>query len=283
MINSVPNLQYFTNARQGSITFARRNQNETPLQRIKDNAVIVTNGLAGLLGVNLILWGVQRFVNEKILIGKINNHFTKRINNDRLLAELAVEMRQKEGLDKSVKLNLGAKGEAYFNHSSNKVVLGPDKMSAAFHELGHAVIENKTNFLRKLQRSRGHYTAYSLLLYGLLANTVRPNYYQGFDETFGQKVRRKILNLGVAIPLIAFSPELITEYKASKTGLKFLKEKLKEGKINKSMFKNIKGSYIACFGTYLFIPVSIMLLDALRNSANKIQQKRRMNYYNQFV
>jgi hypothetical protein len=82
-----------------------------------------------------------------------------------------------------------------------------------------------------------------------------------------------------AIPLIAFSPELITEAKASQIGIKFLKEKMMEGKLDKSVFKNIKKSYLTCFSTYLFIPVSIMLIDAIRNSANKNVQKHNQRMY----
>ena len=87
------------------------------------------------------------------------------------------------------------------------------------------------------------------------------------------KVKNFLNKNDYVIPLIAFSPELITEFKASQYGLKFLKGKVKEGAIEKSLFNKIKKSYITCFSTYLFIPVSIMLVDALRNSVNKQVRK----------
>ncbi|MDD3437443.1 MAG: hypothetical protein PHC64_09865 [Candidatus Gastranaerophilales bacterium] len=69
---------------------------------------------------------------------------------------------------------------------------------------------------------------------------------------------------------MAFSPELITEAKASLEGIKFLKKT----NISKAALHNIKMSYLTCFATYLFIPVSIMLIDAVRNSANKARQRK---------
>lgn len=233
---------------------------QSPLQGLKDLAVTLTNDAIGFLGINAVLLAVQKFVNGDILIGKINKHFTKDIDSKNIdkLDNLADEMLQKHGLTDKVRRFDGPNGEAFFNHEKNIVVVGKDKYSALFHEIGHAVEENKTTFFKTLQRGRGHYAEASLLLYALL----------GQNKSDDNK-------LSTIIPLVAFAPELITEAKASLEGLKFLKEKVKLQQLEKSVFKKIRSSYLTCFATYLFIPVSIMLVDAIRNSANKAMQRRK--------
>lgn len=261
---------------------------QSPFQGLKDLAVTLTNDVVGFLGVNAVLLGMQKFVNGNILIGKINKHFTKDITNEdnKKLIDVAIQMREKHDLHqgpKRVEILPGTNGEAYFTHVGNKVVVGQDQISSLFHEIGHAVEENKTTVLKQLQRFRGHYTELSLALYMLMS--MRPknkdNYYQeDQNQGVGSKIANFVSKSDAVIPLIAFAPELITEAKASQYGLKFLKSKIGDTKINpemieKSLYNKIKKSYLTCFATYLFIPVSIMLVDAIRNSANKAMQRRK--------
>lgn len=248
------------NKTRSDIRFGDRDKSQS-YHPIRDMALVLTNDLVGLAGVNSVLWAMQKFVNEDILIGKINEHFTKKIGEREKLVPLAHEMWQKKGLAGKVTVDLNQPGQAYFTHEKNKVVVGPEKHSALFHELGHAVEENNTKIFKKLQRGRGNYTAISLLLYTLLAQREKSNGNSKSDAI---------------IPLLAFSPELITEAKATREGLKFLKSKIGEGAnmISKSTYKNIKRSYLTCFGTYLFIPISIMLIESLRKSADKAIQRR---------
>lgn len=238
-----------------------------PLQGLKDLAVAITNDFIGFVGVNAALGALQKVVNGDILIGKINEHFTKGIEqaDKEKLATLASVMKEEKGLQ-NVNLYTGKTGEAFYTHLGNHVVVGPDKHSALFHELGHAFEENKTHAFKTLQRGRGNYAWLSLALYTLLG--------QNGDNNGG---------LTTAIPMLAFAPELITEAKASIEGLKFLKTKVnKEGQpfrpenISLKTFKSIKRSYLTCFGTYLFIPISIMLVEAIRHSADKALQRRKM-------
>ena len=114
----------------------------------------------------------------------------------------------------------------------------------------------------------------ALGLYTLMAQRPK-NPYEDKSPGPIAKVKNFLTKNDYVIPLLAFSPELITEFKASQYGLKFLKSKVKDGAIDKALFNKIKKSYITCFSTYLFIPVSIMLVDALRNSVNK-----KVNKYN---
>lgn len=249
-------------------------EEERPTHPIKKLALSLVNDAFGLVGVNLVLWKVQSFVNGDILSGKINKHFTKGITDNEKVKTLAEEMKTAKHLDK-VKMHIGesgTEGQAFFNHEKNIVVVGKQEASAVFHELGHAIIENNTKFLRKLQRGRNHYSWIALGLYTMIAQREKNPY---DDKRPGPITKMKnFLNKNdYVIPLIAFSPELITEFKASQYGLKFLKGKVKDGAIEKSLFNKIKKSYITCFLTYLFIPVSIMLVDALRNSVDKKVRK----------
>ena len=238
------------------ITFGYRQEDNTgAFQNIKNTLAVLTNDLIGLVGVNAALWYLQGFVNGKILVGKINKHFTKNITekDSKKLVDLAQEMvneKPNNGLN-NLGFVPGKLGEAYYTHRENVVVVGKDNISSLFHEIGHAMIENKTKFLKKLQRSRGNYTALSLILYTLISQRRANNdYYEDKKAGLFTKVKNFISNNDYVIPLLAFSPELITEGMASHYGLKFLRGKVKEKAIAQSLFNNIKKSYITCFSTY---------------------------------
>lgn len=243
-------------------------ENQGPLSKLKHAVIRLTDGFVGLVGFNAALWWLQNTVNSKILIGKINRHFTKGLPDNKLI-NLAGEMLGKEersgkGLNNLDVLITNTPGEAYYSHvahdklPANRVRVGKDSISSLFHEFGHAKIENKSFIMKNLQRFRGHYAELSLALYALLSGNK--------DEKRHDWI----------IPLLAFSPELITEGMASHHGLKFLKEKVKANQLEKSVFNKIRKSYLTCFGTYLFIPLSIILLDSIRNSAQRERQKRRI-------
>lgn len=252
-----------TKTRQ-NIPFGYREEQQSTWGNIKHGVAALTDDMMSFVGVNTALWIMQDFVNGKILVGKINKHFTKDIKDNGKLYNLAREMQTKNELDGKVNIFAGKDGEAFFSHKDKAVVVGKDSFSSLFHELGHATIENKSGIMKNLQRFRGNYTILSLALYGLLSS-----------NKDGNNTKSDAL-----IPLLAFSPELITEAKASHIGLKFLKEKVKTGEIEKSLFKKIRNSYITCFSTYLFIPVSIILIDAIRNSVRKERMRHKMEKMN---
>lgn len=259
------------------VSFGYQQQYQSP-HPIRDFILTMTDDVIGLAGFNTALWAIQKFVNNDILIGKINQHFTKNITNKEQLELLARIMRRENHLDGKggnpfVDIIKNAPlGRAYYSPEYNHVVVGKDKFSALFHELGHACEENNTKLLKLLQGGRGHYTELSLILYTLLAQRQKSNNNGSLNKS------------DAIIPLLAFSPELITEGAASLKGLNFLKTKIGEGadKISKATYKNISRSYATCFMTYLFIPVSIILLDLLRNGANNARQRKMIVKKNQF-
>lgn len=256
---------------QNAVPFGHR-EDDGILSSIKDSFLTISDDAVSLVGFNVALGWLQNLVSGKLLVGKINKHFTDKITPEERakLPALAEEMLQQHGLKGKVAVHYDGKhGEAFYTHEGNYIKVGPNQHSSLFHEIGHAIEENNTNIFKKLQRGRGRYSYISLLLYAMLSGR---NQQQDGSYNIGSSLSKT----DVAIPLLAFSPELITEAKASFEGLKFLKEKLKAGAITESLYKNTKRSYLACFGTYLFVPLSIIIMDALRSGANKIRQKHAM-------
>lgn len=273
---------------QQAVSFGYRGESQGIFSSIKDSFLMLTGDALGLVGFNVALAWLQNLVSGKLLVGKINKHFTDKITPEEQgkLRGLAEEMLEQHGLDKGAKKVAiefnGPKGEAFYTHTGNEknikpnsIVVGKNQHSSLFHEIGHAVEENNTTIFKKLQRGRGKYAYISLLLYAMLSGRRQQN-----DGSYS--IGSSLSKSDVAIPLIAFAPELITEAKASMTGLKFLKEKLKAGKISESLYKNTKHSYLACFGTYLFVPLSIIIMDALSSGANRARERyqaRQNGYY----
>lgn len=257
---------------------------------MKDALLGLTGGVWNLIGFNVALGWLQNFVNGKVLVGKINKHYTDKIKNSKNdIEKLADEMQQEEHLTNVNRYTVNG-NDAFYTEAGdynrkikpNSVVVGENEFSSLFHELGHAKIENKTGFLKELQRFRGNYTWLALGLYALMSQNKSQNQDVFGDgrKSFGEKVKNFLGRASLLVPLLAFSPELITEAKASQYGLKFLAKKVKEGKLEESVFKNIKKSYLTCFGTYLFIPVSIILMELLTSGIEKeVNKSRQQNVY----
>lgn len=259
---------------QRSVPFGQGEESRGILGSIKDMFLMITGDTIGLVGFSAALAWLQRTVNGKILVGKINKHFTDKIapEDKAKLRPLADEMLEEHGLTGKVDIDYNGKpGEAFFTHEGNFIRVGKNQHSSLFHEIGHAIQENNTSIFKKLQRGRNNYALLSLALYTLLSGRQQ-------QQDGSYDIGSHLTKADVAIPLLAFAPELITEAKASMEGLKFLK-----GKIGKesSLYKNTRWSYLACFGTYLFIPLSIIIMDALRSGVHKIREKHaiRQNQY----
>lgn len=243
---------------------------------VKHSIFNLTENIIGLVGVNAFLWWVQDFVNGKILIGKIHKHYTEKLKNPIELHNLGVKMAEPLIKDTGLKISYDPSNPhtAYYTHEQNRVVVAQKSVSAIFHEVGHAMIENKTKFLRFLQRSRNSYAPISLALYTLISQ--RNRYAQ--DNEKGGGILGFIGRHDYVIPLLAFSPELITEAGASLYARSFLRKSKMHIK-DKAAYNNIMKSYLAAFGTYLFIPVSIMLVDSIRSSVRKQRQKHMQKQY----
>lgn len=274
--------------KSNTTAFGYMDEQQGVLGSIKDAFVSFTNDAVSLVGFNVALAWLQNMVSGKLLVGKINKHFTDKITPEEQskMYSLANEMLDQHGLNsgaKKVEIRMGGADEAFYTHTgdssrgikANSIVVGKNTQSSLFHEIGHAVEENNTKAFKWLQRGRGRYAYLSMLLYAMLSGRSQ-------QQDGSYSIGSSLSKADVAIPLLAFAPELITEAKASMTGLKFLKEKLNAGAITESLYKNTKRSYLACFGTYLFVPLSIIIMDALRSGANKIKEKHAMRQNNQY-
>ena len=117
---------------------------------------------------------------------------------------------------------------AYFDVKNNHIRVTKDTLISLPHEIGHAVQEHSTKILKILQKYRGHSAGLALFLYGLGREKTT---IQEKNTMFG-KIRELLYKYNVLIPLIAFLPELITEFAASKIGIDYIKDYLKNLKFN---------------------------------------------------
>lgn len=257
-------------------SFGNYAQDDYESHPMRDLFLTLTGDAVGLVGFNTVLWGIQDFVNGKLLVGKINKHFTSKISkeDDAKIVALADKMSEKVGSNPKYlfgyEIDKQTKGQAFYTHEGNYVHVSADQKSSLFHEIGHAMEENNTKIFKWLQRGRGHYTILALGLYALMSQN-RNNQQENQHKSF----LSKLLSPTVVVPMLAFSPELITEAKASITGVRFLEKNQKKFNISENLIKNVKHSYLTCFGTYLFIPVSIILMEHLQHTAERAMQRRK--------
>ena len=236
---------------------------------------------------------LQRQINGKLLGGYLDKKFMSLIPEKDKMLPLGDKMRKKYGLENKVRIFESRKNdEAYYSSSNNNIVISKNTRSAIFHELGHAIIENKTKFLRFLQQNRDNYANISLFLNSIIMMynkqaadnkkvKKRVDKNSQISKTTNEKTNKiniqnkfsKLLSkYPYAIPILAFSPELITEAGASYYGMKFLKKELAQGNILKKTYKNIAKSYLTAFSTYLFIPVSIILVNLTSLGLKKVDK-----------
>lgn len=259
---------------------------KTPLKLQQEFAILSSNTAENFyrtigFGIGLVM--LRKLVNEKLLL-KLYSSFSKKVKDTEKIKELALKMRKEHGLENIVPFEYGQNGEAYFEHnkSGQRIVLGKDSLTAAFHELGHAVIENKTKLLKEFQDTRGIEATGAITLYMLIEslkfnqrneqnNNSNSRKKIPQKESFKEKLYNSILKYSEVVPLLIYSPELISEAGATKFGLKFLKKELKSQNINKNFYKNIRNNYIAAFSTYLFIPLSLIVMSTIeRHVQSKI-------------
>lgn len=264
----------------------RKVQQISPLKQLTYSSVALTETLYGTFGFGLGLMYLRQFVNSKLLIGNIYKHYTDKIKDNELIANLALKMRKENGLENKVPIYTGSAGEAYFSSGGGhqKIVVGKDSFSALFHELGHAIIENKTKILKSFQTNR-NLDAYGAITLYMLFEGAKYTYPE--NNASKNKKTNNITNKTIdffvkyseILPLLIYSPELVSELGATGYGLKFLKKELKNGSIDKNLFKNVKNSYAAAFGTYLFIPLSLMLMSSVNRTTynKKLTHKQRLN------
>lgn len=240
-----------------------------------------------VLGVGLISREVLALWSNKLF----TNYFSKHPDVDKNeLLKISKNMLKdkinetKDSNFKNIKLEIAQAGQdAYFDHANNRIKITKDTLISMPHEIGHAVQEHGSKFFRMLQRNRGSYTFLALLLYGLGRN--KPTNNKG-EQTTWTKFQNILYKYNILVPLLAFSPELITEFKASKIGIDYLKQhvkniedKIKQTKANKSLnqqltnSKNIlkaaKKHYAIAFCTYLALPLFAMLDNLIFKEASK--------------
>ena len=244
--------------------------NDTDTEAAKNTGGILVAGIA-------LREGLKR-ISSKMF----SSYFSKNpdVNPDEI-TKLGLRMLQDKGLmqdpvkqtadigsvftDGLKKLNLiieNTGNNAYFDHVNKQIRVSKNTLLSLPHEIGHAVEEHSTTFFKALQRFRGNYTMLALILYGLGRN--KSTNKKG-KETFIGKIQNTLYKYNLLVPLIAFSPELITEVKASKIGIDYLKQI----KAPKNIIKAAKKHYAIAFCTYLALPAFAVLDNLIIKKAFK--------------
>lgn len=243
-------------------------------------------------GLTLAIGVIVREALQKWSNNFFSNYFSKHpdvnkdeliIINNKMLADKIKE--SKNSAFKNIHVEIAKSGQdAYFDHINNRIRVTMDTLISLPHEIGHAVQEHSTKIFRTLQRNRGNYTILALLLYGI--GRSKPTNKKGEKTTFS-KIQNLLYKYNVIVPLLAFSPELITEFKASQIGIDYLKNYTKEVETqlkkkptnkslmqkaanSKSILKAAKKHYAIAFCTYLSLPVFTMLDNFIIDKSGKI-------------
>lgn len=240
-----------------------------------------------VLGLGLVVREAMKTWSNKLF----TNYFSKHPDVDKNeLLKISTNMlkdkiNESKGSNfKNIKYEIAEAGQdAFFDHFNNRIKVTKDTLISMPHEIGHAVQEHSTKFFKMLQRNRGNYTFLALLLYGLGRN--KPTNKKG-KQTLWTKFQNILYKYNILVPILAFSPELITEFKASKIGIDYLKQNVKniENKLkqnvsnkqlgtqltnSKNILKAAKKHYAVAFCTYLALPVFAMLDNLIFKQASK--------------
>ncbi len=219
----------------------------------------------------------KNMLKDKKLIEDVQVNKKVRINGE-IAHEVAEAWSIKKGLIGKLKnVIINKKGQdAFFTHMGNFIKVTKDTLISLPHEIGHAVEENSTKFLKKLQRARGKYAALALILYGL----GREKPANSNKQSLWGKFQNFLYKYNLLVPLLAFSPELITEFAASKIGIDYIKEHIKNLKTDavknaqsivksENILKVAKKHYFVAFCTYLSLPVFAILDNYIFKKAAK--------------
>lgn len=246
----------------------------------KDLILKIIVALGSVVGIN--------FINEK-LQNQLRKYITNPILNrehvmdEKYILDLAKKMGEKNGLtgDKEIEIimdpDTSSRTAGFIEKhkidmpeiKGGAIGISQKELISIFHEMGHAIIENKKFLLKHLQRFRGEYAYVASFLYAIANHKPKRNEDLNLNEQKDKTKSSSYKNARYLIPFIAFAPELITEIKASKYGLKFLKEE----KVGPKLIGAAKKHYLAAFATYLFVPTSIVITDKLYNFINEKFQK----------
>ncbi len=219
----------------------------------------------------------KNMIKDKNLMEKMQV-FNKVVINGEVIDEISEIWEASTDNSKLTNVIINKKGQdAYFTHVDNHIKVTKDTLISLPHEIGHAVEEHSTKLLKKLQRYRGRYAALALILYGL--GREKSQDAQNKTSLWG-KIQNTLYKYNILIPLIAFSPELITEFAASKIGIDYIKQHIKNLKINagknaqsiaksQNILKVAKKHYVVAFCTYLSLPLFAVLDNYIFKKASK--------------
>lgn len=246
-----------------------------------------TKNTGYVLGLGFVIRSALQKWSNKLF----SNYFANHPNvNKALVVDIANNMKADKAKNikndgfKNLRVFIEPAGQnAYFDPNNNIIRVTKDTLISLPHEIGHAVEEHGSKVFKFLQRNRGNATILALVLYGL--GRSKPTNKKG-EQTPVRKFQNILYKFNSLVPLIAFSPELITEFKASKIGIDYIKEYAKNIQIQlkqnsadkvlaqkltdtKTILKAAKKHYAIAFCTYLALPVFAMMDNFIFKQAMK--------------
>ncbi len=233
-------------------------------------------------GAILALGLLARNILQKITNNMFTNYFSKHQNiNEEQVKNLGLKILEDKGLMKNpteiitpqgsvytdklkkLKLIIDKTGQdAHFDYVNKAIKVTKNTLISLPHEIGHAVQEHNTSILKKLQRFRGNYAFLALLLYGLGRNKSTDT---KENKSLLGKFQDTLHKYNLLIPLLAFSPELITEFAASKIGL----DAMKKANAPKQLINAARKHYAVAFCTYLALPLFAVIDNFILRKASK--------------
>ena len=173
---------------------------------------------------------------------------------------------------------------AFYNPSTKEAFAPREMPSLIFHELGHAVIDCKTKFLRFLQNHSEFgkkVLPWAWLALPFIDDIARQEKSMDKDSTFSKMVSFIHNHVG-SIVFLTFIPQLISEAMASHYGIRFAKIAEKAGELAKKDVNLLKTRYKWAFGTYFTAAVvaalTIKAYEVFRDKLFGYSQKKQGDF-----
>ena len=176
---------------------------------------------------------------------------------------------------------------AYFLPKKNIAAAPKIMPSLIFHELGHAVIENKTTFLKFLQThsNLGKRVLPWLWLVMPFIDSIAGQQKAADKDSPFAKITNFIHNHVGSLVFLTFLPQLISEGMASHYGVTFAKIAQKAGKLSEKEVSHIEHRYKWAFITYLTAAgVAALTIKAYEMFRDRLfgYSTKKQNDYSQF-
>ncbi|MDD3593201.1 MAG: hypothetical protein PHX18_01075 [Candidatus Gastranaerophilales bacterium] len=257
------------NTEQKFVNQSRPQQQYYTAQSVRSSDDIGTDLLYGsALGVGAwtVVSQIQKFLSGNFL-SKIMIYFGKKIEQSKL-RDLINSMYEKSNIGKfGVKTALvkninGDINNACYSMKDKMVYYTKNTLSALPHELGHAIIDNKTKFMSFLQKNfYGKpfmiFNYLFLAAMGLNIASKQLRKQDGGKYELLEKTNKFVDKHYTLIGMLGFAPLLLSEFGASAIAVSYA---IKNKNFGRGNLIKLIASYAAAFGTYLMATFGTLFL-----------------------